>query len=740
MEINELLNKVKKYNRRANLALIKKAYGFALDAHGGQIRASGDPYISHPLAVADILADLKLDTETIVAAILHDIVEDTIFSLEKIREEFGEEIANLVDGVTKLSTLNVSNESGNLTGTKTREDRQAENLRKIFLAMAKDIRVILIKLGDRLHNLRTLSSLPVHKRRKIAQETLEIYAPISSRLGLWRLKWELEDLSFSYIEPEKYEELVTKIAKKRAEREAVINDVIETLKKKLRELRIKACTIDGRPKHLYSIYHKMKKKSRDFSEIYDLFAVRIIVNSIEDCYAVLGAAHNLWIPFKDRIKDYIAVPKANNYKSLHTTVYGPGGDLLEVQIRTMEMHLVNEYGIAAHWAYKENKKGPANMTQDVFPWVKYLLDWKDESRDAKEYVENLKLELLGHQVFIFSPKGDVIDLPAGSTPIDFAYRIHTEIGHRCVGAKVNTKIVPLDYKLQNADIVDIITSKNNSPSFDWLKICKSSHAKNKIRQWFKKEDRDKNVQRGRDLLEKELRRLRLNFSELEIDKTDFLETIMKKLKFTSIDDMYASMGYGETSIPNVVTRMNEELSKLIPVTDEESIEKIVTKPQKIKRKKGNPILVKGLDNILIKFSKCCHPLPGDEIKGYVTLGQGVSVHRHDCYNLMMLTNLPERLVEVGWNPDYKDGTYSVELEIESWDRAGLLGDILNVVNDYRIQVHACKAWAQNERAVVRLSLDVKNCEQLEEMKRKILTIKDVIRAVRVVSIPVKGGF
>ena len=501
MDVQTLLDTVQSYNAKADLELIKKAYNFAERLHEGQRRVSGEPFVIHPFEVAVILANLQMDTTTIAAALLHDTIEDTVASYEQIEKEFGKEVALLVDGVTKLTAISTSKEQSQGGGPayesnvfKSKAESQAENLRKIFLAMAKDIRVILIKLADRLHNLRTLSSMPLIKRQYTARETLEIFAPITSRLGMWRIKWELEDLSFSHLEPEKYKELAQKVALKRAEREKVIHEAIAVIERKLAEHGMKA-HIEGRPKHLYSIYKKLTKKGKDFSEIYDLFALRIIVNNVEECYTVLGTVHSLWIPMKDRIKDYIAVPKSNSYRSLHTTVYGPGDEPLEIQIRTWEMHRIDEYGLAAHWAYKEERN--ASLAKEIYPWIRRIVDWQLDSKDAREYIENLKLDLLESEVFVFTPRGDVIDLPAGSTPIDFAYRIHTQVGHSCVGAKVNARIVPLDYNLQNADIIEVITSKHATPSLDWLKLCRSNHAKNKIRQWFKKERRDDNIIRAR---------------------------------------------------------------------------------------------------------------------------------------------------------------------------------------------------------------------------------------------------
>jgi GTP pyrophosphokinase len=673
----------------------------------------------HPFEVARLLAELKMDSATITAALLHDTVEDTIASYEEIEKEFGQEIAHLVDGVTKLTAISTSKEHSQAgPRIKSKAETQAENLRKIFLAMAKDIRVILIKLADRLHNLRTLSSLAPEKRKYIARETLEIFAPITSRLGMWKIKWEIEDLAFRHLEPEMYSEMVQKVSKKRAERERVIGEANSVIERKLAEHGIKA-HIEGRAKHLYSIYQKMTKKGRDFGEIYDLVAVRIIANTVEECYTILGTVHSLWIPMKDRIKDYIAVPKSNAYRSLHTTVYGPGDEPLEIQIRTWEMHQIDEYGIAAHWAYKEDKN--RKLAKEIYPWISRIVEWQLDSRDAKEYIENLKLDLLQSEVFVFTPRGDVIDLPSGSTPIDFAYRIHTEVGHRCVGAKVNAKIVPLDYILQNADIVDITTSKHATPSLDWLKICRSTHAKNKIRQWFKRERRDENIIRGKEILEKEFKRHRM---ENVLNDDDLMARITEKLNFISLDDLLASLGYGETTLPQILTRIREEMPKAV---EEVLIPKrMVTK----KEKKSQGIRVKGIDNVLVRFSKCCSPVPGDEIIGYITLGKGISIHRRNCPNMPSLSIQTERVVDVSWDIKGKDVKYSVEIEIEAWDRPGLLSDVMNVVNETRIPAIECNAKAKKSKAQIRLCMEITDKFQLDDMIKRLSHIKSIISVGR----------
>jgi GTP diphosphokinase / guanosine-3',5'-bis(diphosphate) 3'-diphosphatase len=723
MNLEALLDSIKSYNPSADLDIIRKSYDFAVRLHDGQRRASGEPFVIHPFEVATILSYLQMDTTTIAAGLLHDTIEDTVASFDEIEKLFGKEIALLVDGVTKLTAISTSKEQSSKGEAppvmKSKAESQAENLRKIFLAMAKDIRVILIKLADRLHNLRTLSSLSPEKRKYIAKETLEIFAPITSRLGMWRIKWELEDLAFSHLEPEKYKELVVKVAKKRAEREKMIQEAIATIERKLEEHGINA-HLEGRPKHLYSIFQKLSKRGKDFSEIYDLFAVRILVNTVEECYTVLGTVHSLWIPMKDRIKDYIAVPKSNSYRSLHTTVYGPGDEPLEIQIRTWEMHRIDEYGLAAHWAYKEDKN--AKLAKEIYPWIRRIVDWQLDSKDAREYIENLKLDLLESEVFVFTPRGDVIDLPAGSTPIDFAYRIHTEVGHRCVGAKVNAKIVPLDYNLQNADIVEVITSKHATPSLDWLKICRSTHAKNKIRQWFKKERREDNILRGKEILEKELKRHRIE--HVLSSKDDILLKVTQKLNFVEVDDLFASLGYGETTLPQILSKIRDEMPK--------EVEEVLVPKRPISKKERQSlgIKVKGIDNVLIRFSKCCSPVPGDDIMGYITLGKGISIHRRNCPNMPALSLQTERVVEVVWDYGQKNLKYPVEIEIEAWDRMGLLADIMNVVNEIRVPATSCNAKVKKSKAIVHLCMELTDKSQLDEVIKKLSRIKDVIAVGR----------
>lgn len=716
MKLEELGEKVKSYNPSADLALVAKAYDFAAIAHAGQFRISGDPYIQHPLGVAHILTELELDAITIAASLLHDVVEDTKITLQDIQEEFNKEIALLVDGVTKLSRIEY----------KSKEEQQVENLRKMFFAMAKDIRVILIKLADRLHNLRTLKYLPVRKQKKIAQETLDVYAPLAHRLGIFRIKWELEDTAFRYLEPEKYYDLVEKVAKKRPERESYINQVIGILEPKLEEVGIQA-EIQGRPKHLYSIYQKMAQQNIDFREIYDLTAIRVIVDTIKDCYGVLGVVHTLWKPVPGRFKDYIAMPKINMYQSLHTTVIGPQGEPLEIQIRTWEMHRTAEYGIAAHWRYKEGSKDSDEFDKKLL-WLRQLLEWQHDLRDAREFMETLKIDLFADEVFVFTPRGDVIDLPAGSCPIDFAYRIHTDIGHRCIGAKVNGHLVPLDYKLQNGDIVEIVTSKLAAgPSRDWLKLVRTPQAKAKIRQWFKKERKEESVARGRETLEKEIRKLGYEPHELLADGP--LEAVLERLSFSTTEDLLASVGYGGLSVNQVITRLREEYRRLNPEIEAQmAVPDLKPRPQTTDVSRG--VKVKGVDNLLIRLSHCCNPVPGDPIIGYITRGRGVSVHRVNCPNVAFLSD-PERLIEVSWDQD-QAASFAADVELAAMDRPELLSDVMNVLSDMRTRISAVNARTTRDMiAIISLRLEIRNLEELKAIINRLSSIRDVFSVERV---------
>ncbi len=712
------------YLNDEGLETVRRAFALAQERHRSQVRSSGEPYILHPIEVAQILSAYRLDAATVSATLLHDTVEDTATSLDEIEELFGSEVKMLVDGVTKLTAISARQGRDSPT-PRSKQMVKAENLRKIFLAMAKDLRVILIKLGDRLHNLRTLDSLRSDKQKRIASETLEIFAPIASRLGVFEMKRELEDLCFKYMFSEEYAELKAASERLAEFREEALAKAVAQIQEKLDKLEIKA-ELEWREKHLYSTFRKMERTGRTLEEIYDLVALRVIVPKVEDCYSVLGAIHSIWIPMKDRIKDYIAVPKSNNYRSLHTTIFGPLQQPLEIQIRTIEMHQVNEMGIAAHWAYKEGRGRAGKesaLFKEIYPWIRAILDWQTDSRDAREYIENLKVDLLQNEVFVFTPQGDVVDLPAGSCPIDFAYRIHTEVGHRCVGAKVNGKMVPLTYVLRNADILEVITSKNGTPSLDWLRICKSNGARNKIRAWFKKEKREENIARGRDMLRRELGRQRLDHIAAE---RPILQTVAEKLNFTELDDLLASLGYGETTLPQILGRIREELPKEVSET-------FLPTPRNrdLKMTGGRAVEVVGIDNILVKFARCCAPVPGDPIRGYITLGKGVSVHVEDCGNLKaLLDSSPEREIEVRWDQPDSSGSYQVDIELEAWDRSGLLSDVMGVINEAKVPTRACKAWTRKDIAYVRVSVEISNKRQLEELLKRLRRLRDVIQVSR----------
>ena len=717
----ELLHRVVLYNPKADVAFLSKAYHFAEAAHDNQRRISGEPYIFHPLAVARILAELELDLETLAAGLLHDVVEDTGITLARIEEEFGSDVASLVDGVTKLSRLEY----------KSKEERQAENLRKMFLAMAKDIRVILIKLADRLHNLRTLKYHPEEKQREIAGETLEIFAPLAHRLGIYHLKSELEDLAFRYLYPQQFFEINRRIAHTRRRREEYIKEAVSLLKEKLEAVGIKA-DIKGRPKNLYSIYEKMNKQNKDLNEIYDVLAVRIIVDTVRDCYASLGTAHTLWKPIPGRFKDYIAMPKSNMYQSLHTTVVGPHGEPLEIQIRTQDMHRTAEYGIAAHWRYKEGGRADKNFDEKL-AWLRQLLEWQNDLRDAREFMESLKIDLFADTVFVFTPKGDVLELPAGSVPIDFAYRIHTQVGHRCTGAKVNGKIVPLDYRLKNGDIVEILTSKQAAgPSRDWLGMAKTSQAKSRIRQWFKKEQREENILKGTELLEKEFKKQGLDSGLLTNEK---LLEIGRRYNLLTAEDVLAAVAEGVISPQNVANRIKEELKKEEPknvkaVLAGNQQEKALPPNHKLEQPVSG-IKVKGTGNLLTRLARCCNPVPGDPIVGYITRGRGVSIHRSDCRNITSLEKTDrERLTEAAWNPGFPF-PFQVKLEITGIDRAGLLSDVMAVVAEMKMSASWVTARGKKDhQASIEMILEMNSKDQLEYIIGKINRIRDVYEVRR----------
>lgn len=700
---------------------VLKAFELADKAHEGQFRASGEPYIMHPLAVADILAHLQIDHITLMAALMHDVVEDTSYSKEDLEEMFGSEVAFLVDGVTKLNQFQYE----------TKEDRQMENYRKMILAMAKDVRVVVIKLGDRLHNMRTLKHMRSDKQKRIAKETLAIFAPLAHRLGIFNVKWELEDLSFRYLEPEKYYDLVDQMKQKRQVREDIVNDTMRQLTKALSEAHIKA-DIKGRPKHFYSIYKKMKKDNRDLSQIYDLLAVRVIVDSIPDCYAVLGIAHSLWKPLPYRFKDYISMPKSNMYQSLHTTVIGTMGQPVEIQIRTWEMHRVSEYGVAAHWRYKEgNKNGDKEFDQKV-AWLRQVLEWQDTSNPT-ELVNALKLDVFSGEVFVFTPKGDVVKLPIGSVPLDFAYRVHTDVGHHCVGAKVNGKIVPLDYTLQNGDIVDIITSKTGRPSLDWLNIVGSSESKSKIRNWFKRENKAENIEKGLDSLEKEAKRLNHNWKELCADNR--LQHVTKQLKAGTEEEMFAACGYGGIPVSTVLLRLIELYKKSKEVEEskrstEQIIEKLKSQGQK-KTKNGTGVLVKGEAGVMVRMAKCCNPVPGDDIIGYITRGRGVSIHRCDCPSMGHSPEDLERMIEVSWDGSSGE-SFHVGIDIQAYDRAGILMEVMAVLSELKITITNINAKVQEDTKNVSINLvvDIRDISQLDFVMTKLRRIREVYTVQR----------
>ncbi len=717
-KLNELKKRIQRYYPDLeDWALVEKAYQYSLEAHSGQLRESGESYITHPIGVAIILTELELDLVTIIAGLLHDVVEDTGRTIEDIREEFGEEVSVLVDGVTKLSRLDFT----------SKEEQQAETLRKMFIAMARDIRVVLIKLADRTHNLRTLRYLNTYKQKEIARETLEIYAPLAHRLGIYMIKWELEDLAFRYMQPEEYFQLVEKLDKKRREREKFINRIIWILQDYLSEASIEA-EIQGRPKHLYSIYNKMKTQGKDISEIYDLTAVRIIVDTVKDCYHTMGIVHTIWKPIPGRFKDFIAMPKPNMYQSLHTTVFAAENELAEIQIRTWDMHRTAEYGIAAHWRYKE-KPGESIEVDDKLTWLRQLMEWQSDYRDARDFIKDLKGDLFTDEVFVFTPKGDVIDLPIGSVTLDFAYKIHTDIGNHCTGARVNGRLVPLDYQLKTGDMVEVVTSKQGSPSRDWLKLVKTSHAKNKIRTWFKKERREENVEKGREMIEREIKRI--NVDERLHLKNDLLDEVASSFKLISVEDLYAAVGYGGVSVHQVISRMRDEYKRRHKDKEPEEVLPDF-KPVK-KQKMGSPgVRIQGMDDLLMRVSRCCNPVPGDDIKGLVTRGRGVSIHRSDCPNLRNFKGDKNRLLEASWESE-EGASYPVEIEIDAYDRKNLLSDIMTAVNESKIEVTAVSARAdKNKEASIHMTLIVRDQVHLDQIMTKIGKIKEVYSVSRYV--------
>ena len=705
MTVSELLRIADHLDPQGQVT-VRKAYERAAAAHRGQHRLSGEDYVNHPLEVAAILADLELDAETIAAALLHDTVEDTNLTEEEVKKEFGPEVARLVDGVTKLGRI----------ALRTDQQQQAENIRKMMVAMAEDLRVVLIKLADRLHNMRTLEPLAEPKRRKISRETLDIYAPLAHRLGIGQIKWELEDLAFRNLEPEAYEDVVRRINRKRHDRESLVSDLREILARELEKVGIQA-EITGRPKHIYSVWQKMTREDKDFSEIYDLSAIRVLVDTVRDCYGVLGVVHSLWKPMPGRFKDYIAMPKSNGYQSLHTTVITHTGEPIEIQIRTQEMHRVAEFGVAAHWTYKEGGKD-ASFDQKL-SWLRSLLEWQSEVGDAESFLNTVKVDLFQDEVYVFTPRGDVINLPAESTPVDFAYRIHTEVGHRCIGAKVNGRMVPLEYALQNGEIVEILTSKGpHGPSRDWLNFVKSASAKERIRKWFKSQRREENVAKGRDMLDKELHRMhRVSLADLPDDK---LGEIAHLHKFASVDDFTAAIGYGDLSPHAVVMRMSLNLGNGADLRTIPLIPQVQPSPR---------VLGRGEKGILTSVATCCQPVPGDAIVGYTTRGKGVTVHRADCINAINAQD-SSRVVPVDWEADATH-LYPVAIKIEAWDRQGLMRDIATVVAENRVNMSALEVHVYDDKtAVVSATVEIDSLAQLSRLMEKLEGVKDVHTVAR----------
>jgi len=707
MQFADLLTKLS-YLPPQDVEVLSRAYDTAASAHHDQNRLSGEKFIEHPLSVAGILADLQLDRDTLAAAILHDTVEDTHLTVTDLEQSFGPTVGKLVAGVTKLEKISFHSQ----------EQAQAENVRKMLVAMAEDVRVVLMKLADRLHNMRTVDFLPENRRRAMAQETLDIYAPLAHRLGMWNIKWELEDLSFSQLHPDEYHDIVKRIARKRKERETYVNDIKEILERELSAVGIKADT-SGRPKHVYSIAQKLAL-GKDFDEIYDLSAIRVLTDSIKDCYGALGVIHSLWKPIPGRFKDYIAMPKSNGYQSLHTTVVSHSGEPMEIQIRTHEMHKTAEWGVAAHWAYKEGSKEERKMDQR-FAWLRQLMDWQKEVLDAEKFVDAVKVDVFRDEVFVFTPKGDVLALPSGATAVDFAYRIHTEVGHRCIGAKANSRMVPLDYPLENGDIVEVLTSKGpHGPSRDWLSFVKTAGASQKIRAWFKKERREENVAKGKELLDKEFRRIEQR-SLASIGDARVLE-LAQEFHFNDLNDFFAAIGYGDVSAHAV-------LLKDVAASQPDGNGEFPLIPMVPQFKPTGEIRVKGERGVLTQIAQCCKPVPGDPIRGYITRGKGITVHRATCKNVMNVLN-QERLVEVDWDTGGRQ-LYPVAIKIEAWDRTGLLRDIATVIAENKINLTGAEVQVYDDKtAVISTTVEISSLTQLSRLMERLETVKDVHTVAR----------
>lgn len=721
--VDILLQKIKENCTNVDLDIVNKAFNLAYEAHKEQKRESGEPYIIHPIDVAVILAELGMDTSTIVAGLLHDVIEDTDYTYDDIKNIFSEEVANLVSGVTKITKMEY----------KSKEEQQADNFRKMLLAMASDIRVIIIKLADRLHNMRTLKYMPKEKQKRISKETLDIYAPLAHRLGISKVKWELEDLCFRYLHEEEYYDLVHQISEKRVERETYIAQIIKDLYSKLEEAEIDS-DIDGRPKHFYSIYRKMVTKNKSIEQIFDLTAIRILVNSVKDCYEVLGIVHTIYKPIPGRFKDYIAMPKPNMYQSLHTTVIGPQGKTFEIQIRTFEMHKTAEYGIAAHWKYKEGDTSDTKgkSFENKLVWLRDMLEWQKETSDAEEFMEGFKINLFTDEIFLFTPKGVVIDLPNGATPIDFAYRIHTDIGNKCIGAKVNGKIVPLDYKLKTGQIVEILTSNSSKgPNMDWLSIAKSNQAKSKIKAWFKKAKKEENINKGKEVFEKELKKQSVHY--VDIAKGESYDKFIKRYNINCMDDLYALVGLGAIVASSFIAKLKEEnLSK-----DEKdknlnkAIEENISKNEKKKKDTSYGVTVKGENNLMVRFAKCCNPVPGDDILGYITKGRGVSIHRKDCGNLnILIKEDPQKVVDVSWGTS-NGVAYMAEIQVKTEDKSGILSDVMNILMDSKLPLNALNAKsAKGNLAYINIKIKIDTVEQLKELMKKIKRVPGVLDVYR----------
>lgn len=726
----EFLDTILKFNSKYDIDFIAKAYDVAEEMHKGQLRKSGEPYLIHPMAVAEILADLGMDEETIVAGLLHDVVEDTEYTRDDLVRDFGTEVELLVDGVTKLGSLRFKN----------KEERQAENLRKMFLAMSKDIRVLIIKLSDRLHNLRTINYMTHDKIIEKCRETLDIYAPLAARLGIYAMKMELEDIALKFLEPEAYYDLAEQVSERKGERENAINVVVEKIKKSLDEIEIKY-DIYGRSKHFYSIYKKMKYQHKTIDEIFDLMAVRIIVENVRDCYAVLGMVHTMWTPIPGRFKDYIAMPKPNMYQSLHTTVIGETGKPFEIQIRTYEMHRIAEYGIAAHWKYKEGIE--SDKEEVKLSWLRQALEWQKDVKDPKEFMESLKMDLFSSQVFVFTPQGDVIELPAGSTPLDFAFKIHSDVGCKCVGARVNGKMVTIDHRLENGNIIEIVTSPNAAgPSIDWLKIAKSSSARNKIRQWLKKQDKSDNIDKGKDQIDKYIRKK--GHDPRELLKNTYVNRAYKELGYKSTDELYNQLSNGGTlqsKFTNLLLKYDTETHELEKEKEQsllENLHEISEKSQKRalhnkhKKEDNSGVIVEGVDNLMIRIARCCNPVPGDDIVGFITKGRGISVHRKDCDNMKSLSPQEKaRFIDVKWDKDTVDKSFDSEITIVAKDQKSMLSSISKICEDMEVNISGLNARADKDETVkINLTLSIKDKNQMEKICRSLKGIPGILEAYR----------